>query len=249
MFLSKLINKKNSYKVELKEQSRVFCVVGMHRSGTSCLTGSLQKAGLYLGKHQTWNLHNQQGNRENPDVVELHEDILKSNGGAWNDPPKKIVWTEAHFNKGKQLILENTNNGDWGFKDPRSLLVLEGWKKMVGDIQLVGIIRHPNAVANSLKARGKGIGVTREKAFELWMHYNKILLQEFNKKRFPILSFDWDEETFHVKFNQLSTMLGLKKIDGKARFYSSELMHHRPNNDNLPQKVMDFYRKLINACL
>ena len=34
---------------------RVVCILGMHRSGTSCLTGSLQQAGLFLGDCHTWN--------------------------------------------------------------------------------------------------------------------------------------------------------------------------------------------------
>ncbi|HBM84618.1 MAG TPA: sulfotransferase family protein, partial [Halieaceae bacterium] len=29
---------------------RVIAILGMHRSGTSCLTGSLQEAGLELGE-------------------------------------------------------------------------------------------------------------------------------------------------------------------------------------------------------
>ena len=58
----------------------------MHRSGTSCLTGSLEAAGLYLGNIQTWNPFNLKGNRENQEIVDLHDLILADNGGSWDSP-------------------------------------------------------------------------------------------------------------------------------------------------------------------
>lgn len=42
-------------------------ILGMHRSGTSCLAGSLQEAGLYLGEVNTAAPHNAKGNRESRD--------------------------------------------------------------------------------------------------------------------------------------------------------------------------------------
>ena len=66
---------------------RVIAVLGMHRSGTSALVGSLQQRGLFLGRHSTRNTYNLRGNRENPDVVQLNEDILEHSGGSWHAPP------------------------------------------------------------------------------------------------------------------------------------------------------------------
>ena len=57
-------------------ENLILAVLGMHRSGTSALIGSLQAAGLHLGKHNTWNAHNLKGNRENNDIVQLHEELL-----------------------------------------------------------------------------------------------------------------------------------------------------------------------------
>ena len=41
--------------------ARLIAVLGMHRSGTSYLAGSLQEAGLILGDCHTWNKHNEKG--------------------------------------------------------------------------------------------------------------------------------------------------------------------------------------------
>ena len=62
-----------------KLPSRVIAILGMHRSGTSCLTGSLQNSGLFLGECHTWNKHNERGNRENQKFVDLHDAILAAN--------------------------------------------------------------------------------------------------------------------------------------------------------------------------
>ena len=114
---------------------KVIMVLGMHRSGTSCLIGSLQHAGLHLGKHNTYNDHNLKGNRENNDIVALHEELLKDNGGSWKQPPPVTRWSEKHFKKAEKIIASYRHHTAWGFKDPRTLLVLDGWKQLIPDIQ------------------------------------------------------------------------------------------------------------------
>ncbi len=74
------------------QPKRILCILGMHRSGTSCLTGSLQQGGLFLGKHHEWNEYNRKGNRENQDVVNLNESIFKANGLNWKEPLRPASW-------------------------------------------------------------------------------------------------------------------------------------------------------------
>ena len=56
---------------------RVVAVLGMHRSGTSALAGSLEQHGLFLGRVSTSNPHNPKGNRESAEVRRLNEDVLR----------------------------------------------------------------------------------------------------------------------------------------------------------------------------
>ena len=81
---------------------RVIAILGMHRSGTSCLTGSLQNAGLFLGEHHTWNKHNRRGNRENQNIVDLHDAILEANGGTWDSPPEHVRWRDEHVARARE---------------------------------------------------------------------------------------------------------------------------------------------------
>ena len=63
-------------------------ILGMHRSGTSCLAGSLQKRGVFLGQVHEVNPHNRKGNRENQRLVDLNTKILQYNHADWDRPPQ-----------------------------------------------------------------------------------------------------------------------------------------------------------------
>ena len=222
----------------------VICILGMHRSGTSCLTGSLQTAGLSLGKHHTWNKFNQKGNRENQDIVDFHDALLADNRGAWDAPPRKTRFDQAHLDAAIRIIESFSNESHWGFKDPRALLALPLWQQLLPDMRPVGIFRHPLAVHASLNRRTTG-GMSRDKALGLWYHYNRILLRVLKRREFPLMCFDWDEERFHSRLNQLVPELGLDPLDPEQRFYSQELRNFDASELRaLPWRVKRLYRKL-----
>ncbi len=229
---------------------KVIAVLGMHRSGTSCLIGSLQAAGLFLGKHNTWNDHNLKGNRENDDIVKLNDELLVENGGSWKNPPAAVNWSKKHLKRAREIIASYHDHEMWGFKDPRTLLTLAGWKKLIPDMLLIGIFRHPLAVARSLQNRGSGIGVEIEKAFDLWSHYNRILLREYKQNPFPVISFDWDQKVLHEKLNGLLLDLELNRIDPENGFFSPDLRHHMQlQEDSVPPSCWRLYRELQAICL
>lgn len=222
----------------------------MHRSGTSCVTGSLQQAGLYLGNCHEWSAHNQRGNRENQDFVDLNDEVLASNGGAWDKPPGKSVWSDAQLNQARALIEENLGQTPLGFKDPRTLLVLEGWKQVHPEIQFVGVVRHPNVVAQSLQTRSD---MRRDQALSLWYAYNRKLYKECKRNPFPILCFDEEEELFHEKLGMVVKKLSLRNEFDEQRFYDEQLRNsnkiQRQTSDVLPWKVKRLYGQLLKLCL
>ena len=225
----------------------VVCVLGMHRSGTSFLMGSLQRSGIFLGTHFDWNPHNQRGNRENPEVFALHEDVLASNGGSWDDPPEVVTWSSYHFDRARALLSKYAGDGLWGFKDPRTLLTLSGWKRVTNDIRFVGIFRSPTAVAHSLRLRS---GMPLERAMRLWNHYNQLLLDEYDRQPFPVICFDWQEDMLHENINAIVTTLGLQVVGRDNRFFASDLRHCRDSAENhLPEESVAIYRRLQSIAL
>ncbi|MGL4318369.1 MAG: sulfotransferase [Pseudomonas sp.] len=216
-------------------------VVGMHRSGTSFLTGSLQQAGLELGKHSAWNPHNLKGNRENQDIVAFHDEVLAARDAAWDRPPSvPVVWTEVETCRAAELVAEYQGVEHWGFKDPRALLMVDAWRQLLPELRFVGIFRNPVAVARSLAARGT---IPQAQAFALWTAYNRNLLALHRRSPFPLLCFDEDENVLHQKLDQILVEMGLQPLHDE-RFFSSELKHHRQPVGPLPAEQDALYRAL-----
>ncbi|MCR9106094.1 MAG: sulfotransferase [Gammaproteobacteria bacterium] len=220
----------------------VIGVLGMHRSGTSCLTGTLQSAGLFLGEHHTWNHHNHKGNRENQSIVDIHEAVLAANGGAWDKPPSTARWSAQQLEMIRHLLQQHSQEKYFGFKDPRALLLLDGWKSVCPDISFVGIYRHPNAVAASLRQRNDK---SKRECLALWYAYNRALLDEYEKSPFPILSFDEDESVLDAKILEVAQELGLPGRAADDKFYSPELRHNAGRGAILlPAKYRNLYKHL-----
>lgn len=216
-------------------------VLGMHRSGTSFLTGSLQLAGLALGQHSVSDRYNQKGNRENAGFVGFHNDVLAQRANAWDNPPAEtIVWTEAERLRAQSLVASFDATTLWGFKDPRTLLMMDEWQLMCPQAAYIGIFRNPVAVVRSLVGRRD---ILADKATALWVDYNQRLLDFHKKKPFALLCFDEDEPTLHTKINRIFPKMGLSAI-ASDRFFRQDLKHHTQESDVIPPDLARLYAEL-----
>ncbi len=229
--------------VNSNSPAKIVIVLGMHRSGTSCLTGSLQQAGLDLGNYSEWNPHNLKGNRENTEIMALNEAILVANGGQWDAPPRKIHWHPEHSAAAQRILTKYASSPAWGFKDPRTLLTLEGWLALGIAPNYIGIFRHPAAVVASLMQRDVDT-MDLKKAYSLWYAYNKCLLRIYEHKPFPLLCFDWREGEFHNALSKALIYVGLRPGADEGKFYSAELVHQLSVEARLPWKIGRLYKKL-----
>ena len=197
-------------------------VLGMHRSGTSCLAGSLQRRGLYLGDVQESNPHNRRGNRESRRIMYLNDAVLAHSDGAWNRPPDKVSWTAEHAAE-RDLVIETLRGGGrtWGFKDQRTILVLPFWLEGVRSPRFVGTFRHPTRVTCSLHKRD---GMPSGEAFALWHAYNRLILDHHRRQPFPLLSFDLDEADYPCAVDRVTRQLGLPGLEpGVEDFFDPDL--------------------------
>lgn len=229
-----------------RQPGKPLMVVGMHRSGTSFLTGSLQEAGLELGEHSAWNPHNLKGNRENQAIVALHDAILARHGYAWDNPPEQtLAWSAAEITRARRLINRYRGVPHWGFKDPRALLFVDNWQALLPNLQFIGIFRHPSAVARSLDARG---GMPEAQAHKLWRIYNQHLLRLHERTAFPLLCFDQDESVLHEKLDHTLIRYGLTVPQGE-RFFSADLKHHSAQESAAPADLDALYRELLSLAI
>jgi hypothetical protein len=159
-------------------------VVGMHRSGTSAVTGALGSLGLAVPvEEDRW-----EPSPDNPDhwesrALALHCDLLLERlGGTWDRPPDPTSSTEQDEDLGNGLGDPSgpasrafPNPGPVVWKDPRSCLLLPYWRAHLPEpLAAILIWRRPLSVARSLRARDR---IHLADGVALWERYNRCALQ------------------------------------------------------------------------
>ena len=223
-------------------------ILGMHRSGTSLVAGSLQAAGLYLGTVNDQAPFNRKGNKENLRIRDLNDAMLDRYGASWNRPPEaQLTWCRADSRRAQSLLRPYLSAGRaWGFKDPRTIWTLEGWLQLLPEAHLVGVFRHPALVAQSLVARTGALSLSTDEAFELWRSYNSELLRLQRKHRFPLVHFgtlDKLPDRFFAPLTRLTQSIGLSNpVDS---FFDSCLMHQQTANLKADSRAKKLYDQLL----
>jgi len=202
----------------------------MHRSGTSFLARALNLSGVYLGEldsllsHEWKSLEdNPKGHWENKKLYDFAEKTLESNKGSWHKIPKKIVVSKRLGTDIKKCTTQLQSNSTLaaGFKDPRILLCFDSWKKFLPqNFVVIGIIRHPLKVAESLKKRNN---FSYEKSLNLWKIYNQNLLSLLDKYDGFLLDFDWPKSKLLSEIKLISKKLGLAQNVNLSDWYTKDL--------------------------
>lgn len=214
-------------------------VIGMHRSGTSCLAGCLENLGLNLGEVNTQAPHNKRGNRENPRLWPVHDAVLARVGGSWDRPPQEpVAWTAAEIADLRAVLADYADvPKPWGFKDPRATVLLDGWFSVFPDLRLLASFRHPLAVAGSLAARN---GFDADTALSIWRVYNRHVLFWRARTAFPVI--DYDAPDYEDRVRRAAGGLGLDAA-APMPFRTADL-NHQGEHDAVPASVADLWRDL-----
>lgn len=131
-------------------------VAGFHRSGTSLVADLLHRGGLFLGDDLLGAMpSNPYGHFEDREFLELHREILEANGESWQvDALRPMHISGRLWQRMQGLVRQRTLAHErWGFKDPRSCLLLGAWKHLVPDARVVVVYRTPGASVYSLERR------------------------------------------------------------------------------------------------
>jgi hypothetical protein len=159
--------------------SQAIIVLGMHRSGTSALTGVLRLLGVELGKalNPADSAVNPKGFWEHADIVAIHDRLLESLGSYWDDErPLPAGWWEKEdirpFRDEIRNVLQRDLTGAviWGLKDPRMCRLLPLWMALFQELAcqplFILALRDPAEVARSLNKRD---GFTEPQSCLLWL--------------------------------------------------------------------------------
>ncbi|HYG65491.1 MAG TPA: hypothetical protein VEL74_23115, partial [Thermoanaerobaculia bacterium] len=161
--------------------NRQLVVTGMHRSGTSLLANAASRAGFVMGSRlMAASKGNRHGHFEDLDFVHFHERLLESRGwSALRPPAEPLVVSAEEEAEARALAAARAGLPSWGFKDPRTTLVLDLWDRVLPAPVFLLVYRHPVEVALSLLRRGLDVEVQLDPgaAVQAWTVYNRRLLE------------------------------------------------------------------------
>ena len=162
---------------------RQIIVLGMHRSGTSALTGALAQMGIYVGAEEdltakSW--ENPAGFFERRDARKICDTLLQGSGADW--------WKVSAFSVDnanyeavrsqreaiRDLVRRLDEHGTWALKEPRLCFLLPFFQSALRNPLAIITIRHPIEVAKSLRRRN---GFPVRAGLALWEAYTVSLLQ------------------------------------------------------------------------
>ena len=158
-------------------------IVGMHRSGTSLVSGMLSLMGVYLDP--AWPraqvdsrvvppgpLMRRNGYGEAQAFRLLNERLLQQAGSDWDDPAAFLeLRSKASFERKSLLTMQSATFSSlkrqflyglpygphavsaWGWKDPRTSLTLPYWLHLFPDARVLHVRRDPEKIADSLIKR------------------------------------------------------------------------------------------------
>jgi len=218
---------------------KTLIVLGMHRSGTSCITRILNQNGLTLGKELIQpDEGNPQGYWENLAVYWINERILKKSNGRWDNPPQTVIGSlYIHLEILRVFYNRNWRQPHLIIKDPRLVLTWDIWKKHLRIYHILAVFRNPDSVAKSLNRRD---GMDNLKGLSLWENYNEKIINIQKNESMMFLDFD-DATSFDMKIKTITDKMDLEFNPKSLAFYNPNF---KTSDSDNPSVKNDLYTQL-----
>jgi glycosyltransferase involved in cell wall biosynthesis len=196
-------------------------VAGMHRSGTSLAASIIAAGAVRMGDRLLEaDRNNRHGYTEDLDFLELNRAVLAAttptdDGGhpdwGWTEHDRRRpAGSDAFATRASELIAARTRTGErWGWKDPRTTLLLDFWHPLLDDPVYLAVYRSPWDVADSMQRMGAEVFLRNPGyGLAIWSYYNRHLLD------------------FHLRHRDRSLLVSADALVGEpARF--GELLEER----------------------
>ncbi|MCP3739196.1 sulfotransferase family protein [Rossellomorea sp. BNER] len=246
-------------------KSKVICILGSGRTGTSLMAKTINIMGVNLGDNlieadQT----NPKGFWEDAEIVKIHRQLLSRIGrfnyyaSKWENDPVVIERKNELIN----YIDDQFNNSNiWGWKDPKTSQLLDLWKgilkKRNTEVYYIIMIRNPNDVLNSFD---RAYGTQKELSLKLWYLRTILsLLKTSGEKRIVVDYNDFIENSLYY-FDRIMNQFNISNKESKVSlhsklrdFISPNLRHSKTtlnelnSNSDIPIEHKNLYKLLKRA--
>jgi hypothetical protein len=193
-----------------ESSTSVLVVTGMHRSGTSFIASVLQRAGCQMGDVLLpGDVRNRPGYFEDVGFLDLNRRMLAATVPADRPGHADWGWTEdmetgdidagrlRRFDSEANALIarrrdaaadDSATSNVWGWKDPRTSVLLDFWDARLPDARYVFVYRPPWDVADSMRRLEAEVFIRHpEFAYHIWRHYNEALLSFARRHRDRVL--------------------------------------------------------------
>jgi len=237
-------------------------ILGMHRSGTSVLSGLVSLMGCNIGITDTMpkRKDNPKGFFENYRIYKFNQSLLEDNGVSWDEYGFSSDDLDGalfqHYVEQAKIIISQEFAADALFfiKDPRICLLFPIWNRALQElnIECKCIVVHRSAleVALSLEDRDQ---FTTEKSLMIWSHYffqSELKSRECNR---IFVKYSRDFKNLDQLLLTLSNFIGVdltKEMRINAhKFYSPKLQNQKLTLENISHEIPKYLKTMVELFL
>jgi GT2 family glycosyltransferase len=207
-------------------------ILGMPRSGGGFVAAALQKRGLAVVTEPG----------PGGGFASLNEALLTRLGGGWDRPvawPAGDEWAPAvePFHTAAATLAARcaaTAAAEWGWHDPATTLTWPFWRRIVGGVRPLVVIRNPLEVLLSLRAR---LGCSVHAALEVVRGYQRAVLDTTTPAARVVTHFAAHARESTCETDRVLVALGCPPLPapGDDRGFTPCLRHARLSRRRLPE--------------
>jgi hypothetical protein len=224
-------------------------------------------AGLYIGDESDMlpaTEHNQAGYWEPGWLCDLNDRMMVELGGTWHAPPRmEAGWNlrpeiETFRSEAAQALKQRYEDQSlWGWKDPRTTLLLPFWRELLDTPKFVVCIRNPLDVAASLSSRDK---IRVSHAVALWHYYTEMALRQTKPDERRVVFYESFFEDYRAALGPILEFVGLEMPAESSpqdvqmrQFVNRDLKHHSHtaedilHHPDIPDFTKAFFEGLLKA--
>ncbi len=204
----------------------IYMVLGMHKSGTTLVSQIMHHSGINMGDDVPVDVSYDKGNKyERQSSLHLNMDILNIDDYSvlHTVKPMNPVLSDSQKEQMQKIINDcNESYETWGFKDPRTPLVLPCWQDQLPEHKVIAIYRNPGEIWPRFTWEGlKRFYKNPFRALNFvkrWSEHNDSIIEYIKNNDVDYLMLSFQElMTSDSEFKRLEDFLGIELNDRRNK--------------------------------